>query len=200
MTVTLSASSRKLSPERRTRILNGARAVILRVGLRGATMESVAREAGVAKPTLYGYFPDKEAVFEALIAEIGEDIRSAFDAALAQDGDTPARIAAAIVAKYKVINRVLAGSPHAAELYDESTSASAGGRFGGLERHVEGQIARVLEDGGAQRPRPLAQLIVAASYGICRKAQNIAEIGPAVRLLVERLVRPELGKAIGTRK
>ncbi len=194
MTIALSDSPRKLSPERRARILDGARALILRVGLRGATMEAIAKEAGVAKPTLYGYFAGKEAVFEALIAEIGEDIRGAFDATLAEDGDAPTRIAAAIIAKYKVINRVLEGSPHAAELYDESTSASAG-RFGALERHVEGEVARVLEESAAQRPRQLAQLIAAAVYGICRKAQNIAEIGPAVRLLVERLVRPELKRS-----
>lgn len=193
MTETLSDTRRKLSPERRARILDGARALILRVGLRGATMEALAREAGVAKPTLYGYFPDKDAVFEALVAEIGEDIRGAFDATLAEAGDAPGRIAAAIIAKYKVINRVLEGSPHAAELYDKSTSSSAG-RFGGLERHVEAEIARVLEAAGAQRPRQLAQLIVAAAYGICRKAQNVAEIGPAVRLLVERVVRPEVGE------
>jgi hypothetical protein len=62
-----------------------------------------------------------------------------------------------------------------------------------LERHVESAIAQVLEAGGVARGRQLAQLLVAASYGICRKAQNTAEIGPAVRLLVERLVRPELG-------
>ena len=192
MTAVISDTTRRLSPERRARILEGARAVILRVGLRAATMEAMAREAGVAKPTLYGYFPDKDAVFEALIAEIAQDIRGAFDAALAEAGEAPARIAAAIIAKYKVINRVLAGSPHASELYDESTASAARGRFGGLERHVEGEIARVLEQSGAQRPRQLAQLIVAASHGICRKAQNIAEIGPAVRLLVERLVRPEL--------
>jgi AcrR family transcriptional regulator len=194
MPVTLSDQPRKLSPERRARILDAARALILRVGLRRATMEAIAREAGVAKPTLYGYFPDKEAVFEAIVFDLSGDIRSAFDATLAEEGNIPARIAAAIVAKYKVINRVLEGSPHAAELYEESTSASAGGRFDGLERHVEAEIARVLEAGGAQRPRQLAQLIVAAAYGICRKAQNIAEIGPAIRLLVERLVRPELGR------
>src|SRR6188474_3379681 len=103
MPVPLSVPPRRLSPERRARILDGARALILRVGLRGATMEALAREASVAKPTLYGYFPDKEAVFEALIAEIGEDIRSAFDATLAEEGDVPARIAAAVIAKYKLI-------------------------------------------------------------------------------------------------
>ena len=191
---TFSDQRRKLSPERRARILDAARALILRVGLRGATMEAIAREARVAKPTLYGYFPDKEAVFEAIVTELGGDIRRAFDATLADAGEVPVRIGAAIVAKYKVINRLLEGSPHAAELYDESTSGSASGRFGGLEQHVETEIARVLEAGGAERPRQLAQLLVAASYGICRKAQNIAEIGPAVRLLVERVVRPELGE------
>lgn len=131
MTETLSDTRRKLSPERRARILDGARALILRVGLRGATMEALAREAGVAKPTLYGYFPDKDAVFEALVAEIGEDIRGAFDATLAEAGDAPGRIAAAIIAKYKVINRVLEGSPHAAELYRRSRHHRAPGGSAG---------------------------------------------------------------------
>ena len=45
------------------------------------------------------------------------------------------------------------------------------------------------------RPRPLAQLLLAGAYGIGRKAQSAAEIGPAIRLLTERLLRPELGAA-----
>ena len=36
---------------------------MLRDGLRGTTMEAIARQAGIAKATLYAQYPDKEAVF-----------------------------------------------------------------------------------------------------------------------------------------
>lgn len=183
--------TRKLSPERRARILDAARALILRVGLRATTMEAIAREAQVAKPTLYGYFADKETVFAALVAEIGDDLRAAVAAGLAGEGDVPMRIANALAGKYKVINRVLQGSVHAAELYDEHGRAGIDS-LGGLDAYVEAAVSGVLDAAGVARPRQLTQLVLAAAYGVGRKAQNPAEIGPALRVLVERLVRPEL--------
>ena len=48
-------------------ILDGAREVFLASGFDGASMNDVARMAGVSKGTLYVYFDSKEALFEALI-------------------------------------------------------------------------------------------------------------------------------------
>jgi hypothetical protein len=42
------------------------------------------------------------------------------------------------------------------------------------------------------RPRIVTQVFLAASDGIGRRAQSVAELGPAFRLLAERLLRPEL--------
>ena len=53
--------------EKRRRMLEAARLVVLRDGLRGATMEAIAREAGIAKATLYAQFSDKDAVVGALV-------------------------------------------------------------------------------------------------------------------------------------
>ena len=54
-------------------ILDGARRVFLAEGFDGASMGSIARAAGVSKGTLYVYFKDKEALFEALThAERGD--------------------------------------------------------------------------------------------------------------------------------
>jgi AcrR family transcriptional regulator len=183
--------TRKLSPERRARILDAARRLILRQGLRATTMEAIAREAQIAKPTLYGYFADKDAVFGAIVAEIGTDIRAAVEGALRGEGEVAGRIAAALNAKYKVINRVLQGSPHAGELYDEHGRAETDA-FSGLDGWVETAISTALSEAGVARPRQLAQLVLAAAFGVGRKAQNPAEIGPALRVLVERLVRPEV--------
>lgn len=56
-------------PEKRRQILAGARAVFLAKGFDGASMDAIAKTAGVSKGTLYVYFQDKEALFEALILD-----------------------------------------------------------------------------------------------------------------------------------
>ena len=83
------------------------------------------------------------------------------------------------------------GSPHADELYSEH-GRSAAAQFAAVEQQIEAAITGALQQAGVARPRPLAQLLLASAYGIGSKAATPAEIGPAIRLLVERLVRPEL--------
>ncbi|GBD20104.1 HTH-type transcriptional repressor Bm3R1 [bacterium HR28] len=49
------------------RVLQAAKRLFLRFGFDKTTMDDVAREAGVAKGTLYRYWPSKEALFESLL-------------------------------------------------------------------------------------------------------------------------------------
>ncbi|HMN73288.1 MAG TPA: TetR/AcrR family transcriptional regulator [Rhodoblastus sp.] len=50
-------------------ILDGARTIFLAEGFDAASMNDIAREAGVSKGTIYSYFPSKDALFTALIRE-----------------------------------------------------------------------------------------------------------------------------------
>ncbi len=52
---------------KRRQILDGARTVFLASGFDAASMNEIARVAGVSKGTLYVYFDSKEALFEALV-------------------------------------------------------------------------------------------------------------------------------------
>lgn len=52
---------------RERRILEAALKVFSETGYSGATMDAVAIEAGLSKPTLYQYFESKEALFSALM-------------------------------------------------------------------------------------------------------------------------------------
>ncbi|WP_131113294.1 TetR/AcrR family transcriptional regulator [Lichenihabitans psoromatis] len=54
---------------KRRQIVDGAREVFLQDGFDAASMNEIARRAGVSKGTLYVYFDSKEALFEALIRE-----------------------------------------------------------------------------------------------------------------------------------
>jgi AcrR family transcriptional regulator len=58
-------SRRRFDTERR--ILETASRLFLRYGFEKTTMDDIAREAGIAKATLYRYWPSKEALFEALL-------------------------------------------------------------------------------------------------------------------------------------
>lgn len=50
-------------------IVDGARKVFLTDGFDGASMNDIARVAGVSKGTIYSYFPSKDALFAALVRE-----------------------------------------------------------------------------------------------------------------------------------
>jgi len=54
---------------KRRQVMEGAREIFMSAGFDGASMNDIARAAGVSKGTLYAYFDSKEALFEALIRE-----------------------------------------------------------------------------------------------------------------------------------
>ncbi len=48
-------------------VLEGARDVFIREGYEGASVDQIAKDAGVSKATLYSYFTDKQALFAAVL-------------------------------------------------------------------------------------------------------------------------------------
>ena len=75
---------------KRRQILDGARRVFLAEGFDGASMGSVARAAGVSKGTLYVYFDNKEALFEALTLSEKSDLAEVLFRLDEGDPDVPA--------------------------------------------------------------------------------------------------------------
>jgi TetR/AcrR family transcriptional repressor of mexJK operon len=54
-------------PSKRETILKAARTIFVRSGYRGASMDAIAEEAPVSKPTLYSHFGNKHDLFIAVI-------------------------------------------------------------------------------------------------------------------------------------
>ncbi len=52
---------------RERQILAAALKIFAAMGYSGTTMDAVATQAGVTKPTLYSYFPSKESLFQAMM-------------------------------------------------------------------------------------------------------------------------------------
>ena len=80
-----------LSPIRRESILAAAYALIDADGLEGASMDRIAREAGVSKTTLYNYYPSKEELLRAVIVRYATSFltRSVEDLVAAEDSPEP---------------------------------------------------------------------------------------------------------------
>ena len=65
---------------KRRQIMDGAHRVFMEQGFDGASMNEIARAAGVSKGTLYVYFPDKSRLFEAIVEqEVLEEGKLAFN-------------------------------------------------------------------------------------------------------------------------
>lgn len=61
-------------PAKREQIIDGAKAVFMKLGFDAASMNDITREAGVSKGTIYVYFQNKEHLFTAMVARERERI------------------------------------------------------------------------------------------------------------------------------
>jgi AcrR family transcriptional regulator len=77
------------SDSRRRGVLDAARCVFERLGIEGASIREIAREAGYTAGAIYSYFESKEAIYGALLAESLERLNATVDAA-GQGCDEPA--------------------------------------------------------------------------------------------------------------
>ncbi len=111
--------------QRRNRMIDVALKLFLQFGYRGVSMETVAQRADVAKPTLYKYFPDKEALFIAGVIRFLGEVRAVCEHELAKPGKVELRISGALAAKHKMFFRLMEGSVFADELYSESARIAA---------------------------------------------------------------------------
>ena len=77
----------------RTReIIAAARKLMEERGLEAVTMEEIAGAAGVAKGTIYLYFPSKDELIQALITQVGESLLQEIEAAVTGAGSAPEKI------------------------------------------------------------------------------------------------------------
>ncbi len=185
-------------PDKRAAILDAAQVCFARHGVRRTAIEDVAREAGVAKGTVYLYFASKEKLFAALASELCREALREVRAALAAPGTLSRRLAGALDAKIGRFHRLLAGSPHAAELL-ETKATMAARSFQELDSAFREALDRALADanlpGGGRARAQLLDLVLAAGYGTARFAELRGErSSKANRVRLERHLDLLLGR------
>jgi AcrR family transcriptional regulator len=78
--------------QRRTQVLDAARAVFVESGYYAAGMDVIAERAGVSKPVLYQHFPSKLDLYLALLDAGLEELLEATDAAARETTDNKLRV------------------------------------------------------------------------------------------------------------
>jgi AcrR family transcriptional regulator len=134
---------------RTSEILIAARAVFAHRGFNDATMEDIAEEAGVAKGTVYLYFPSKRDLFLATLREgvvdLHEQVRREIEAETSAAGRVRAFMAARL--RYCARNRDFFRIYYTEFASLQVRSANAQPEFQDLYDEQAALLARVLERG-----------------------------------------------------
>jgi AcrR family transcriptional regulator len=180
----MSAASR--TELRRDRLIDAAQAVFARDGLRGASMERIAAEAGVARATVYAYFADKEDAFRAVCQRLADGLVASAHAALAAPGPPAARVREALLAKHVFAFSAAHASPHVADLLAAKDRLAAP-IFAAADTAIEEAVATVLAEQGLEAE--VAALLMAACGGIFDSAPDATTLQRRITLLVDAVLR-----------
>jgi AcrR family transcriptional regulator len=141
-----SAPGRDEASETAARILDAAVAVFSRYGFRRASVDDVAREAGVAKGTIYLYHESKEELFRAVTQVVADRLLAGAGEARAAKAPAAEKLRLLLEAKFLYLFDVVTRSPHAAELLD-SKGRLAADVFETADRKYHALIGAVISEG-----------------------------------------------------
>jgi AcrR family transcriptional regulator len=160
------------------RAIRTAEELFKKLGFRAVTMELVAREANVAKATLYSYFKNKDELFLAVCARMARLLRGGVEQALMNpDATLDARLADAVIAKHRPIFALVRGSPHAAELFSY-THSMAGEIFSDLDAAILDMLCAAMSEDPELSPNAnqLARALYFGSADLANRSEAAAEM------------------------
>ncbi len=160
------------------RVIRTAEELFKKVGFRAVTMELVAREANVAKATLYSYFKNKDELYVAVCARMARILRGSVEQALMKpDASLDERLAEAVVAKHRPVFTLVRASPHAAELFSY-THSMAGEIFANLDVEMVDMFrAAMAEDPElARNAEQLARALYFGSAPLANRSESTAQM------------------------
>ncbi len=123
------------------RILLAAMTLFGRHGFQRTSMADIAREAAIARATLYLRFADKRALFEALASLLVDEALARAEAAWIGDAPLSTNIAATLLAKDLGFFQILNTTPHGSELLRLEAEMTAA-HVARLDTEFEALLAR----------------------------------------------------------
>ena len=146
----------------------------------GASVEDIARAAGVSRQTVYAHFPTREALLDAVIGRATAEVTAAFDAAGLDDLPPAVGLVRLLEAGWQVAARY----PFAWHLPGVSQEQDANRHAPVLNRMLE-LISRGQESGELDATLPPGWLL-AASLALGRAAEDEVKAG---RMNIEEATR-----------
>ncbi|UEA57907.1 TetR/AcrR family transcriptional regulator [Gordonia otitidis] len=123
MSTLSSARSRRTQEQQRQerRIVDAASAEFVRAGVRRASIDRIARDAGVSRSTLYRRFPSKEALLTEVVLQLQRDFFTAMENAVGhldprQSVIEGFQVAIARARSSDLVKRIIADEPGAVDL------------------------------------------------------------------------------------
>jgi AcrR family transcriptional regulator len=163
--------------DRRSRILDGARAAFMRFGFERSSIADIATGAGVSRTAVYHYFPGKEDVLAAVV----EEFNAATLRAAAESADKSRSLEEALKglleAKFGRTLMLMPQSPHGVELVDAThrltgpANQAADAAFHALV------VGALIRHGRAQEADEVADTLIAAAKGLMRSGEIPVEAG-----------------------
>ena len=156
---------------RRSRILDGARAAFLRFGFERASMADIAAGAGVSRTALYHYFPGKEEVLRAVVDELHAKSLNEATEALDKSQTLGAALTGLLEAKFGRTLAVITESPHGVELVD-ATNRLTGSATRAADDAFQALVVKALvRHGRVQDVEAVADTLIAAAKGLMRSGE-----------------------------
>jgi AcrR family transcriptional regulator len=188
--MTVKSSSPAPTATRPEQIADAARSLFARYGYRRTSMDDIAREAGVAKATLYLHFTGKEDVFRTMMARTRLMVDARCAEAERMPGPFRDQLFAMLDAYYGTVCSLFGNAEHWAELHAASI-AVAGPEADALEASYHARLAGLLAAADERREVDLAcvgldaDTLAATLIHAARGAK--AGVAPSVREYRERL-------------
>jgi AcrR family transcriptional regulator len=154
-------------------VLNAALSVFSRYGFKRVSMDDIATEAGISRPSLYLSYPNKAAIFQALANAMAKRACDLATAAWPETETFEKGLGCAALAINLDAWRLLKGSAHGGELLTDN-SAIVGEISVAVDAHFIALIKTRLTEQGQNSD--LAKVIAAALHGIKDKAATEDEL------------------------
>lgn len=154
--------------DRRSRILDGARAAFLRFGFERASIADIATGAGVSRTAVYHYFPGKEDVLRAVVDELHTKSFNEAAEALDKSQTLGAALTSLLEAKFGRALAVITESPHGVELVD-ATHRLTGPVTRAADEAFQALVVKALvRHGRTKDVDAVADTLIAAAKGLMR--------------------------------
>jgi AcrR family transcriptional regulator len=106
-------------PSKQEHILNAAKPLFARFGLRKTTIDDIAQAAGLGKGTIYLYFTSKEDIFQAVVRDECDDFHARLREKMALETDVEGRLRLFVIERFRHIHGLVSTHGMSREVFHD---------------------------------------------------------------------------------